>query len=228
MWWLLGGCALAAAACGAGLGRLLHALPEPADASGKTPYARLDTLSFRWMTAGFALCCSLIVVATVTWPTTVIWLPLCTVGVIAVAIDARTTYLPRVLTLAATGATVVCVAAASLVTANGQLLIDALIGAATLGGLFLILWAVTRGFGFGDVRLAVAVGATAGTLGLTALLSSALLGSLVGVVWGLVQHISDRRAGRTPGPFPYGPSILIGPFVYLAATLVNSWFWQIG
>ena len=46
------------------------------------------------------------------------------------------------------------------------------------------------------------------------------LGSILGIVWGLAHKVADARAGRPPGPFPYGPSLVAGPYAWLVWMLL--------
>ena len=87
-----------------------------------------------------------------------------------------------------------------------------MIGAAAAGALYLLIWWFTRGgFGFGDVRFALLVGAAAAGVSLPTLLWALALGSLVGGVYGIV-----RLARRRPGQFPYAPAMLAGAYLALA------------
>jgi leader peptidase (prepilin peptidase)/N-methyltransferase len=101
----------------------------------------------------------------------------------------------------------------------------ALVGAALLGGLFLVLHLISpRMLGFGDVRLATVVGMTAGWFGwrsdlpilssFQATLNAGLLAGLIGAVAGLVL-LAVRGRDR---PFPFGPAIAAGGLVVVLAT----------
>lgn len=209
--WLFGFAALAGAATWAGIGPVLRALPEPeAPEAQKVPYAALPTMRFRVATACCVTAALTISALGVGWPLWLVWTALGTAGVALAAVDARTTYLPgRLMQLGW------AMAAAGLLAVgvlhDWSVVGAAVVGAALLGVLFWVLWRITGGLGFGDVRLAVLVGATSGTLGLQWLLTAALVGSLVGVVWGVVATRGYKRSQ----PFAYGPSLVIGPFLTL-------------
>jgi leader peptidase (prepilin peptidase)/N-methyltransferase len=92
----------------------------------------------------------------------------------------------------------------------------AVAGAAICGGLLAIVaWVFKRqteveGMGFGDVKLAAAVGALLGPLmGLRAVAASALLGALVGLVW------RRLRKGEGPTLIPYGAALALACAVIL-------------
>jgi leader peptidase (prepilin peptidase)/N-methyltransferase len=79
----------------------------------------------------------------------------------------------------------------------------------------LLIWRVSHGFGFGDVRLAGLIGIVAGSRGGAFALAAFFLGTLVGAAWALVQ----RRRKGIDEPFAYGPALLLGPLV----ALLVSW-----
>lgn len=199
-------------------GPVLHRLPEPtgAPSEGKVPYRQLASGRF---TAGVIACSTagLLVVATriepVLWPA---WLPLATVGVLLVAIDAVTTWLPLRLTQAlwvsaATG--LALTVALSPDAERTRLALRIVLGAVLAGALFWLFWWFTGGLGFGDVRLAPVLGATAGTVSMSMITAALLVGTITGSVYGLA-----RRARGRPGPFPYGPALAFGVFAALALT----------
>lgn len=193
---------------------LLRRLREPSgddpDLATKIPYARLATRRFVVGVGLASACASAIAFAAApadTWPA---WLALSSVGVLAVAIDARTTWLPLSLTRAATiwavaGVVIVCVVRRDVWPALAA--VGALAG---LWLLFELFWRLTRGIGYGDVRLMASIGAVTGVHDLTMVMPSALVGTVVGLVWGLAH-----RARHREGPFPYGPALLSGPFLVL-------------
>jgi len=90
--------------------------------------------------------------------------------------------------------------------------------AATAGAvgtaLFWLIWRVSHGFAFGDVRLAGLIGAVAGSRGGAFALAAFFFGTLVGAAWALVQ----RWRKGTDEPFAYGPALLLGPLVALLVT----------
>lgn len=213
-------CAAVAIVVAGVFGAILRALPEPADAQDKPPYATLATPGTR-LAVGLGVFTALAVtILAVPWPAFLPLVPLGTFGVVAAVIDARTTYLPRRLTWSGTTAMAAFVLITAILTRDPLVIAGAVGGAFGVGALFWLLWRLTGGFGFGDVRLAFFVGGSVGCLGATAVLSAALLGSLIGVVWGIATRVSDRRARRPAGPFAYGPSLVIGPYLWLFWTML--------
>jgi prepilin signal peptidase PulO-like enzyme (type II secretory pathway) len=94
----------------------------------------------------------------------------------------------------------------------------ALAGAAICGGLLaLVAWAFRRqtqveGMGFGDVKLAAAIGALLGPqMGLWAVAASALIGALIGAVW------ANMRKGDGPVLLPYGAALALVSATFLTA-----------
>lgn len=125
-------------------------------------------------------------------------------------VDARTTFLPTVLiwpTLLAVALAAVVVAASTDAWPDAE---RAGIGCLLYGGLFYLLWLITPGFGFGDVRLAFLLGAVLGFLGFyelgTGLIGGLLLGGVGGAVLALLKVIDARRN-------PFGPHMLLGALV---------------
>lgn len=189
---------------------VLGILPEPIPSQGKVPYADLATPRFAGSVALATLLTAFSVVANAppaTWP---VWLGLVGPGVLAAVVDARTTYLPKRLCHVSWLLTTVGVILAALTVRSGQPVASAALGALTVGGFFWLLWRFTRGIGFGDVRLMVTVGAVCGVYGPAMVGWAVLAGTSLGAIWG-IWH----RLVRGPGPFAYGPGLLVGPFVAL-------------
>ena len=187
---------------------LLARLPEPADPDGKPAYRDLATRRFVTTCAVLAAGGAALVGLTVppaTWP---LWWVLCAPGLVLVAVDARTTWLPLPLTRLAWAAALG--AAVPLTVLGGlPLLGRSAAGAAATGLLYLLLWRLSgRQLGFGDVRLAPLIGAAAAAVGWPTLVAALLLGSLTGAAVGLVLAL---RRGR--GAFAYAPSMLGGAFL---------------
>lgn len=88
----------------------------------------------------------------------------------------------------------------------------ALLGSLTLGACYFVLFLINpRGFGFGDVKLAPALGAVLGWYGWEILLVGTFAGYLFGALYG-DGLILARRAGRKTA-IPFGPFLLAGGFV---------------
>ena len=187
---------------------VLRGLPRAPDAPD---YAALGTTGFSIGVAALTFVAASMAAWLATPANLVAWLGLATIGVLSVAIDARTTWLPLRLArwswlLAAVG-----VVAAAIGRADAGALVAGIVGAAAVGGLFHLWWAWTRALGYGDVRLMAAVGAVTALEGATFAGWSVFAGTLLGAVWGVV-HTAIRGRGV---PYPYGPALLAGPFVML-------------
>lgn len=196
---------------------VLRRLPEPHFTPGpgeepKTAYRDLRSLPFLLSCSVLAMIASAATLAFVSRPGWPVWLVLSSCGVLLVAIDARTTWLPLSLTRACWFLAVVATALSLALGGDAAYLVRSVGGAAAAGLLYLAIWLVTRGgIGFGDVRFAPVLGAATGGQSWTLLLWALTLGTMVGAVHGLFRLLTDRR-----GPFPYAPSMLAGTFVALA------------
>lgn len=194
--------------------RVLRALPEPPpDHLGDAPaprYASLPTRGFRLgvgVTVGLAVGLVGLAVSPDGWP---IWLGICTVGVLLAWIDARTTWLPFVLTTtlwALTAAGYVVVTVMGALAGRGALeLVTPLLAAAAAGTVFWIVHRIGRGaLGFGDVRLVPPLVAAAASVSLDVALIGLLLGTGAAAAYAVVRLLLRRR-----GEFAYGPWLVAG------------------
>lgn len=206
-------CAVVAALASAALTPVvLRALPEPDDPDGKPPYAALSTPRFHGTVGLAALVAGSVVTATLPWQHWPAWAALATVGVLACTIDAHTTWLPLPLARAGWAVAAIGVLVVSLTSAAWTPALAAATGALVLGGLFHLLWRLTGAFGYGDVRLAATIGAVTALDSASLVMGSLVLGSATGAAIGLGHRLAGGR-----GPFPYGPGLLAGPFLALAA-----------
>lgn len=215
--WALAAAVVVGALMGLLTGPLLRALPEPdRDADGKLPYTALATPGFA---AAVGLLCggaTLLAGLRADPAHWVAWAALGTANVLACAIDARTTWLPRRLSvagwlLAAAGAVLAAVAASAWQPAAA-----AALGALATGGFFHMVWRVTGQLGYGDVRLAATIGAVT-ALGSPMLVAWSLL---AGTTLGALTGVAHRLLGGKEG-FPYGPGLLAG--AYVALLLPPGW-----
>lgn len=188
---------------------VLRGLPRAADAPD---YAVLATPGFAIGVGALTFVAAALACWLASPAALVAWLGLATLGTLSVAIDARTTWLPLQLSrwgwvLAAAG-----VAVAAIVGQDAGLLVAGAVGAAAVGGLFHLLWAWSRGLGYGDVRLMATVGAVTALESPMFAAWSVFAGTTLGAIWGLVHTAIGGRGV----PFPYGPALLAGPFAMLA------------
>jgi leader peptidase (prepilin peptidase) / N-methyltransferase len=192
---------------------LLGRLPESIPGDGKPSYRELGSTSFMFVCgalAGIAAAISWLSLPPYVQP---MWCVLSILGVLLAAIDARTSWLPLQLTRFAW----LAMAVAALLTAplGGGVWVPvrAVAGAAIAGGLYLLVWLISRGgFGFGDVRFAPLLGAAAAADSWALLWWTLLLGTVVGGLVGVLRLARGRREA-----FPYAPSMLLGAY---AACLV--------
>jgi len=203
---------LGIAACTA---TILRRLPLPPDEPDARPYADLISPRLVGTVLAASLAALLLSLLLTPWQTWPVWAVLGTVGVLLAIIDARTGLLPLRLTWAFGGLALVAAAVSAWLRGNPAVVLVAVLCGAGAGLLFWLLWRIGGGLGFGDVRLAAALGVATGAIGLEQAVWSFLLGGLAGVVWGLVA-----RARRGPGAFPYGPSLLLGPYLALVCQLL--------
>jgi leader peptidase (prepilin peptidase)/N-methyltransferase len=106
-------------------------------------------------------------------------------------------------------------------------LVGSLVGGAVAFGLFFaVWWFVPRGMGFGDVRLAGAIGFTVGYLSLLHAYVAFLTGFVVGLLFGLVMMAVSSSGRKTR--IPFAPSLALGAVIavlwggHLAHSLFNS------
>lgn len=209
----------AATATGLASAPILRRLPEPAeaDADGKTPYARLATPGFVLATALASLLSCLVATATTPPGEWITWLGLATVGALAIAVDASTTWMPRLLTLPLAVTTVIGILAQAALGGGPASLVRAGVGAAVVGGFFYLFYLPARGIGFADVRLMTLIGAATAAHSPSLTLWAVFAGTLLGAVWGIVH-----RVARGAGHFAYGPALWAGPFVALAIAALRG------
>ncbi len=193
---------------------LLRWLPVPQDEEEPPPpFSELDGTGFRWavfLAGGLATGLALGLTPAALWP---VWAPLAT---LLGLIDLRTTFLPLRLNYLTIGLAVAGAGAAAWLQGTWQPLVWAGVAGAVAAGVFWLLWRFTNGgLGFGDVRLAGLIGVVAGANSPALALWSFLLGSAVGAAWGGLLWWWRGHDGS----FPYGPALLLGP--YLA--LLLSW-----
>ncbi|MFI8961112.1 prepilin peptidase [Streptomyces sp. NPDC053493] len=147
-------------------------------------------------------------------PELLVWLLVAPFGTLLAWVDLRVHRLPDRLTLPlAAGVPVLLAGAALLPYAAGSWL-HSLLGALALGGGYLVLFLLhPDGMGFGDVKLAVPLGAALGWYGWGVLFAGAFAGFLLGSLYGL-GLVLTRRAGRGSA-IPFGPFMLVGALLGL-------------
>ena len=192
-------------------------LAEPPDgpALHKTPYRALPEARQLSVLAGLVVAAQAITAAQPAEQRG-LWLVAGSSLLVLVWVDGLTTWVPTALAWAVMAQMAVAGVAGSLVANSpGGFLAQIAAGALAAWALWWLIWRLARGgLGYGDVRLAVPIGALAGTIGLDGWLAAWLAGSLVGLVWGLVVRRRHPAPG-TVGGFAYGPALWTGPYLAL-------------
>ncbi|RVU16515.1 prepilin peptidase [Streptomyces antnestii] len=153
--------------------------------------------------------CAALAAATGTRPELAAWLLLAPPGVLLAVVDARVRRLPDVLTLPLAVAAPTLLGLASLLPEPGGHWSAALLGALLLGGGYLVLFLIhPQGLGFGDVKLAVGLGAVLGWYGWGVAFIGTFAGFLFAALYG-AGLVLARRAGRRTA-IPFGPFLLAG------------------
>ncbi len=147
-------------------------------------------------------------------PELTVWLLAAPFAVLLACVDVRVHRLPDGVTLPLAAAVPLLLGGAELLPYEAGSWVHALLGAVVLGGAYLVLFLINpSGLGFGDVKLAVPLGAALGWYGWGVLFSGAFAGFLLGAVYGLGLVVL-RRAGRSAA-IPFGPFMLAGGLVGL-------------
>ncbi|MFF1400706.1 prepilin peptidase [Streptomyces sp. NPDC058287] len=155
------------------------------------------------------LVCALLATVTGSHPELLAWLLLAPLGMLLALVDARVHRLPDALTLPFAAAALALLAAASwLPDARGSWT-TALLGAATLGAAFLLMFLISpRSMGFGDVKLALTIGAVLGWYGWRTLLLGVFIGYVIAAAHGIALLARGKATAKTA--LPFGPSLLLG------------------
>ncbi|MFK4481476.1 prepilin peptidase [Curtobacterium sp. AB7] len=151
------------------------------------------------------------------------------VSVALALIDIDTHTLPNRIVLPMYPVLVVLLAASSVLTGDWAAMLRGLLGLVILGGVYLVLAiAAPRGMGFGDVKLAGALGLQLAYLGWGPLAVGAFGAFLLGGTFGIVLLLT-RRAGRSTG-IPFGPWMLLGAWVgaFSGAPIWNAYLRLLG
>ncbi|MFJ4708058.1 prepilin peptidase [Streptomyces anulatus] len=153
--------------------------------------------------------CVALAAATGARPELIGWLALTPVAVLLAAVDRRVHRLPDPLTLPLAAAAVLLLGGAALLPGHAGSWTSGLLGGLTLGGFYFLLFLINpNGMGFGDVKLALALGVALGWYGWTVLFVGGFAGFLFGALYGLTLMLL-RRAGRRTG-IPFGPFMIGG------------------
>ncbi|MFI6104502.1 prepilin peptidase [Streptomyces sp. NPDC051310] len=171
-----------------------------------------------------ALACAALAAATGPRPELAVWLLLAPFAVLLAAVDVRVHRLPDRVTLPLAGAAAGLLGVAALLPGHAGSWPAALLGGLALGAAYFALFVIhPDGMGFGDVKLALSLGAALGWYGWGILFAGAFAGFLFGAVYGVVLIVlrrANRRSAIPFGPFMIGgalPALLLGAFTAVPA-----------
>ena len=202
---------------------LLRLLPEPVPGDDKPIYRDLGSTRFLLVCgvlAGIAAAVSWLSLPRYAQP---MWSVLAILGVLLAAIDARTSWLPLQLTRIAWLAMALATLLAALLGGDVWVAVRSAAGAAIAGGLYLLVWLISRGgFGFGDVRFAPLLGAAAAADSWTLLWWTLLLGTLVGGLFGVLRLALGQPRGVPVRPFDAGRCLRRVPDLHDQLTMLGS------
>lgn len=164
-----------------------------------------------------AVVCALLAAAIGSSPELVVWLLLAPAAVLLATVDLAAHRLPDVLTLTLAAATLLLLGGAEVLPGSGGSWTSALLGSFILGAFHVVLFLLSKGFGFGDVKLVLFLGAVLGWYGWVIVLVGTFAGYLFGALCGIGLMLAGR-ADRT-SRIPFGPFLLAGT---LAGVLLGS------
>ncbi|MCX5269284.1 prepilin peptidase [Streptomyces sp. NBC_00199] len=166
-----------------------------------------------------ALLCAALAMATGMRPESAVWLALAPVGVLLAVVDIRVRRLPDPLTLPLAAAALALLGLAALLPEHAGDWTTALLGALALGAGYLVLHLVNPGgMAFGDVKLALGMGAVLGWYGWPTVMLGTFAAFLFGALYGGVLFVVGRGGRGTL--IAFGPFMLVGT---LAGLLVGAY-----
>ncbi|WP_030202222.1 A24 family peptidase [Streptomyces sp. NRRL S-87] len=147
-------------------------------------------------------------------PEAAVWALLAPFAVLLALVDRAVHRLPDVVTLPLAAGAVALLGCAALAPGAAGSWRDGLLGGAALAAGYFVLFLINPdGMGFGDVKLALALGVALGWYGWGVLLVGAFLGFLYGGLYGLSLVLRGRAGRRTA--LPFGPFMAAGAFTGL-------------
>lgn len=150
-----------------------------------------------------------------------LFVALCVLGVLLGFIDVACKRLPDLLVIPAIGVSAGLLAVVAVVWRDWGSLLQAFLGAALLGAIFLVLYLLPgQGLGFGDVKLAGLLGLFLGWLGWPAVLLGALLPWLVNAPV-VITLLLAGKVGRKSA-VAFGPAMLIGALLAVVFSTGSS------
>ncbi|MDT9688466.1 A24 family peptidase [Streptomyces sp. P9(2023)] len=159
-----------------------------------------------------ALACAALAAATGPRPELAVWLLWAPFAVLLATVDVRVRRLPDLLTLPLAAALPLLLLGAELLPYDAGSWLNALLGGLALGGGYFVLFLIRPGgMGFGDVKLALSLGAALGWYGWGVLFAGTFAGFLFGALYGLglvLVRRGSRKSAIPFGPFMIGGAVL--------------------
>ncbi|MER8013395.1 prepilin peptidase [Streptomyces griseoluteus] len=188
---------------------------------GPTPCPRCSGRTAAALPLLTAAICALLALATGPRPELAVWLALTPVATLLTAVDLRVHRLPDPLTLPLTPAVLLLLAVAAQLPEHTGTYRTALYGALTLGVAYLALHLLNpSGMGFGDVKLAPALGAALGWYGWPTLMLGTFATFTTGALYGLTLLLTHRATRKSA--IPFGPFLLTGTLLGVLAGAYTS------
>ncbi|MFD3947104.1 prepilin peptidase [Streptomyces sp. NPDC058579] len=158
------------------------------------------------------LSCAALAAATGPRPELVVWLLCAPVAVLLATVDVRVHRLPDLLTFPLAAVAPLLLLAVELLPYDAGSWFHALLGGLALGGGYFLLHLIRPGgMGFGDVKLALSVGAVLGWYGWGVLFAGTFAGFLFGSLYGfglVLVRRGSRKSAIPFGPFMIGGALL--------------------
>jgi leader peptidase (prepilin peptidase)/N-methyltransferase len=147
-------------------------------------------------------------------PELAVWLLVAPVVVLAAAVDRAVQRLPDVLTLPLAVVVVAGLGVAAPLPGSAGDWTRALLAGVVLSGVYFVLFLINpSGMGFGDVKLAIAIGVALGWYGWDVVFFGTFVGFLLAAGYGLTLVVAGKAGRRTAVPF--GPFMAMGALVAL-------------
>ncbi|WP_338896622.1 A24 family peptidase [Streptomyces sp. TG1A-60] len=186
----------------------------PARCTKPGPPATSPTCAYgprtRTVATATALVCATLALATGPRPELGVWLLLAPLGVLLTLVDVKAQRLPDPLTLPFAALALTLLGVAALVPEHAGQWRTAAYGALALGGLYFLFFLIRPvALGFGDVKLALGLGAALGWYGWGALYLGTFAGALIGSGYTLVLAARGRAVR--------GQLVALGPFMIAGA-----------
>ncbi|OEV04767.1 prepilin peptidase [Streptomyces oceani] len=166
----------------------------------------------RFFVLGGGLVCGGLTAVVGARPELAVWLLAVPIALLLAAVDRAVNRLPDVLTLPLAAGTTLLLGVAALLPGAGGDWPRALLGGVALAAVYFVLFLISpSGMGFGDVKLALALGVALAWYGWEVLLAGAFLGFALLACYGGVL-LATGRAERGAA-LPFGPFMVLGALV---------------